>query len=116
MQLRLNMYNAQKYLYDFTPNNVLYEFKVQKELARTIMKNEPRARNDDKYLTLRGTQHFCKMYIDYKDLSNVPPFYNWQRYRQIIQHKDNELLPTNDIIYKKRFEREGVVRNIIHEV
>ena len=104
-------------LYDFgIVNEIRYEFSNTKLLVEKILAHEIRVRDDDKYLTLRTLQHFVPMYIDYNKLKDMPTFYTPQRMQQIIQHKEGKYLPTNPEIYKKRFERADITKNIIHEV
>jgi hypothetical protein len=108
MQTNMNNYSS--------VNEIKYEFINVKSLVNEILTYEIRARNDDKYLTLRTLQHFVPMYIDYNKLKDMPTFYTPQRLRQIIQHKEGKWLPTDYDIYKKRFERANIIKNIINEI
>lgn len=85
--------------------NTIYEFKKTNELVETLLKNEERCRNDDKYLTFRVMQHFTKIYIPFEDFNKIPAFETVKRVRAKIQNKEKRYLPTNPEVILKRQSR-----------
>ena len=63
------------------------ELKTQKQVILNILRNDERARNDDKWLTYRFFSHYTKIYIPFEDFVKIPAFANAQKLRQIIQNK-----------------------------
>lgn len=61
----------------------------------------------NKYITTNASGDFC---IRLKDLKHLPKQYDVQRYRQIIQNKEEKFLPTNEEVKKLRFNRQIEIR------
>lgn len=74
---------------------------VFQEVER-ILAEDPRARNDDKYLTFLVMRQYTNIYINYKDFEKIPHFNTITRARQKIQNTYNKFRPTNSKINKVR--------------
>ena len=73
------------------------ELRKLKDVVHEVMTQDPKTRNSDKWLIIQVLRKLgFKIYVDYKDLKNMPSFESITRVRRDIQNKDFELLPTKD--------------------
>lgn len=92
------------------------QLKHYKEKVRGILEDHPQARNNDGTLIA----HYINIYhphfvfedinghksINLKHFKELPPFENLRRLRQIIQHDNEELQPTDPRVTKMRRIKE----------
>lgn len=87
------------------------EFKSIKQIVENILKEDERARNSDKWLiieTLRGMGF--KIFIDYRELENMPSFETITRCRRKI-NEELKYLP-NENIQRFRDHRQEEIKEI----
>jgi len=87
----------------------MHEFRKVNELVETLLNNEERCRNCDKWLTFRVMQHFTKIYIPFEDFSKIPSFETIKRTRAKLQNKEGKYPPTSPDIILKRQARKSVL-------
>ena len=94
------------------------EFKTVKALVYFLMQTEERCRNDDKYLTFRvfeiiAKQHGKNIFIPFTLFDTFPAWETVKRTRAFIQNNQQELLPTDPEVIKKRSQRQNKVRQMM---
>ena len=75
---------------------------TQRAIIEKILKEDERARNDDKWLTYRLLRHYTNVFIPFEDFKKIPAFANAQKIRQKIQNKEKKYLPTDPKVRQKR--------------
>lgn len=91
------------------------EIKKVKNIVENLLETEERCRNDDKWLTFRVMQHFTKIFIPFKDFEKMPTFETIKRVRAKIQNVEKRFLPTNELIVRKRQQREESFREFARQ-
>jgi len=87
----------------------IYEFTKTQELVETLLKEEVRCRNDDKWLCYRVIRHFTKAYIPFEDFSKFPSFETISRVRRKVQNDEDKYLPTDpEVLLKRRLRSQDV--------
>lgn len=92
------------------------ELKSTKAIVESLMTDDERCRNDDKWLTYRvfqeiAEQHGKKIFIPFELFEVFPAFESVKRVRAKIQNDENRLLPTNEDAIKRRKTREQEFRH-----
>ena len=83
-----------------------------KEVVKEVMTQDSKTRNSDKWLILQVLRKLgFKVYIDYKQLSDMPSFESITRLRRDIQNHDLDLLPTK-IMDKRRANLETKYKEV----
>jgi len=95
--------------------NTITEFKTVKQLVLSLLKEDERCRNDDKWLTFRVMQHYTKIYIPYEDFVKIPAFETVKRTRANIQNDEGLFLPTSVDVLKKRHRRQEDVVTFLQD-
>ena len=71
------------------------ELKKLKDTVKEVMRADSKTRNSDKWLIIQVLRkRGFKIYVDYKELKEMPSFESITRCRRKIQNDDKELLPT----------------------
>lgn len=84
-------------------------------LVRDILRNDVRARNDDKYLTCRVMQRLLgqkdnRLIIEFADFPLLPAFETIKRARAYIQNIEGLYPPTDTDVFKARCKRSAMFR------
>ncbi len=62
-----------------------------KSIVEGILNEDPRTRNDDKWLTIQVLRKMgFSFYIDYRDLKDIPAFETISKCRRKIQNEENK--------------------------
>lgn len=76
-----------------------------KEVVEQLLKEDPRCRNDDKWLIIQTLKKLgFNFWIDYRDLKDIPAFESITRCKRTIQHQENkynDFTQEPGIIYEK---------------
>lgn len=89
------------------------EFETIMGTVKSIMERDERARNDDKFLIISVLRAMgFKIYIDYKDLPNIPSFESITRARRKLQEIHSELAP-QEHIEVARSNKEQKIRELM---
>jgi ABC-type thiamine transport system ATPase subunit len=84
------------------------------ETIKVILEEHPEARNSDKFLIIEVLRALgFKIYIDYKEINDMPSFESITRIRRLLQEKNPNLLsdePIKDFRDKKREEMLSFLR------
>jgi len=73
------------------------ELKTIKQVVKNTMSNDVRCRNSDKWLILETLRAMgFNIYIDYKQLKNMPSFESITRARRHVQNSEGLFLPTRE--------------------
>ena len=91
------------------------EFKTIKAMVEDLLKNDIKARNDDKWLTYRVMRNFTNIYIPFADFEKIPAFETIKRVRAIIQNKEKRFLPTESDVIARRTKRQQEIGTFIGE-
>ena len=91
-------------------NQTIIEFRNVQALVETILENDERARNCDKWLVYRVLRHFTNAYIPFEDFNKFPSFETVTRCRRKIQHTQGRLLPTDIDVYNQRQLRQASIK------
>lgn len=83
-----------------------------KALVEKILKEDPRCRDDDKWLLIKVYSKYARIYIPYDKLKVLPAHETITRCRRLIQNKDHKYLPSPEVA-KKRKIREDIYRQIM---
>lgn len=91
-----------------------YEFRTARSIVYQLLKNEPKCRENDKWLCFRvyeeiAKKHNKKIFIPFEIFTEFPSFETISRIRRKIQHNDKQFLPNKQTI-QRRNEKEKWVR------
>ena len=82
------------------------EIEKTYNMVMDVLRKDPRARDDDKWLILKVMSKLTKIYIPFEDLDKIPAFETITRVRRKIQNDEKKYLPTSESVRKKRRIRE----------
>lgn len=94
------------------------EFKNVRDLVLTLLANDERARNSDKWLTFRVFEEIAKangerIYIPFKLFKVFPSFATVKRVRAKIQNEEGLYLPTDAKEISRRKQRQHTIKSIM---
>lgn len=89
------------------------EFKNIKEIVTKILEEDPRCRNDDKWLTYKVMSHFTRIFIPFEDFKIIPSFETIARSRRLIQ-ASGEFLPCEKVSGFRK-QRDQEFREVLNE-
>lgn len=78
-----------------------------KQIVEKLLKEDPRCRNDDRWLIICVLKKFgVKFWIDYDKLKEIPAFESITKCRRKLQNEENkynveEFLPEEGVSYEK---------------
>jgi hypothetical protein len=73
------------------------DLQTIKQTVKNVMKNDTRCRNSDKWLIIESLRSMgFNIYVNYKQLKDMPSFESITRSRRYIQNKEKEYLPTRE--------------------
>lgn len=79
-----------------------------KETVREVMTTDSKTRNSDQWLILQTLRRLgFKIYLDYKDLKDMPSFESITRARRYWQNTEKILLPTEKTDDKRKAMQEN---------
>ena len=88
------------------------EIYTIKQIVEDILAEDSKARNNDTWLVIQVLRKIgFKVFIDYRNLEDLPSFETIIRCRRFIQNKEGRFIPREDID-GLRNKREGEYRNI----
>jgi len=90
--------------------DVITELEQVGVLVEKILRDDERARNDDKWLIYKVMRQYTNIFIPFEDFAKLPAFGTITRQRRMIQNKQGKYLPTIPEIIQKRHIREELVK------
>jgi hypothetical protein len=86
------------------------EFQTIKEVVKNTILTDPRCADDDKWLIISVLRELgIKMFIDYKQLAEMPSFETITRCRRKLM-EEGEIQPTKEVIDLREERREYIRR------
>jgi hypothetical protein len=83
------------------------EIKTIKDLVQELLDNDERCRGDDKWLILRVLRKLgFKIYVEYRDLADMPSFETITRCRRKIQEEKPDSSPSEEILLSREKRQE----------
>lgn len=89
------------------------EVQTIRNIVIKLLRDDPRCRNDDKWLIYRVMRYFTKIYIPFEDFSKIPAFDTIRRTRQKIQNEEHLYPPTNSRVIERRDLREHEMKGVL---
>jgi hypothetical protein len=94
-------------------DNTKSEIRKVSEIVLKLLKEDDRARNDDKWLTYKVFREYTNIYIPFEDFQTIPSFETVSRVRRKIQNKDKLYQPTSAAVINKRTNRRHIFKEMM---
>ena len=94
-------------------DNTKNEIGKVSDIVLKILKEDDRAKNDDKWLTYKVFREYTNIYIPFEDFQIIPSFETVSRVRRKIQNTDKLYQPTSVDVINKRNKRKYTFKEMM---
>ena len=94
-------------------DNTKSEIRKVSDIVLKLLKEDDRAKNDDKWLTYRVFREYTNIYIPFEDFQIIPSFETVSRVRRKIQNVDKLYQPTSAEVINKRTKRKNIFKEMM---
>jgi len=98
---------------DYERSKIHQEFRTARGLVYQLLRNEPKCRDEDKWLCFRVYEEIAKregktVFIPFEIFNKFPSFETISRVRRKLQNKEGKFLPSNEVMAGRENKREFV--------